>query len=127
MSSCDPSKQVPFSGTAAAKQAWENRSDRAPKLLTEQDFIDFLHTGFDDMFEIAAVPDAVMARMGAVLEANRPVSFVFEGPTVVDGDIFLTIVTSREIGGNVTPHRTTIVVRPEGTHDVWDKDEVSRR
>lgn len=106
-----------------AKQAWAQRGRSGPKLLTEQDYIDFLHTGFDDMFEIAAVPESVMARLGAVLEANRPVSVVFEGPEVVGGDIFLTIVSSRGVGENQTPYRTTIVVRPEGTHDVWNKNE----
>lgn len=103
-----------------AKQAWAKRGRQGETLATLQDFIDFLHTGFDDMFEIAAVPESVMARLRGELDGRCPAAIAIEGPEVVCGDIHMTLVMHPPMSQEV--ERTTIVVRPEGTHDVWDKN-----
>lgn len=126
MSTCDKSKQAPFSVTPTAKEAMRHEQDRL-RLETEQDFIDFLRTGYDDMFELATVPDLVMERMRAQIEPHRPVSAQFDGPYIVDGCIHLTLVVANPEGTQLKPvHRATIIVYPEGGHDMR-YDEVSRR
>lgn len=122
MSTCDKNK-APFTLTASGQQAMKDKSRREGALMTLQDYIDFLHTGYEDMFEIAAAPEAVMNRMRQELDGRCPVAIRTDGPQVVDGCIQMTIESA--MSGTAPLQRTTIIVYPEGDHEVTEGE--SRR
>lgn len=125
MSNCEKGKQVPFS--AAAMEAEQLRAQQAPvgaTLLTQQDYVELLRTGFDDLFEVAVNPDGVMRHLRVEIDANKPVGVGIEGPSVVDGCIHMTLV--RKPPASTIVERMTFIVYPEGDNEMRD-ESVSHR
>jgi len=128
MSSCKKGKQASYAASAAMEEHLRTVKAAAKPpgatLLSQQDYIDLLRTGFDDLFEVAVNPDGVMRQLRAEIDANKPVEVGIEGPSVVDGCIHMTIV--RKPPASTIVDRMTFIVYPEGDLEVRD-DELSHR
>ena len=128
MSSCDKDKPVSYAASAAMEEHLRTVKAAAkppgPTLLSQQDYINLLRTGFDDLFEVAINPEGVMRQLRAEIDVNKPIGVGIEGPIMVDGCIHMTLVRQPPVSTIV--ERMTVIVYPEGDHEVRD-DEVSQR
>lgn len=81
-------------------------------LTTPQGYAEVMGAAFapDAMFETAACPEAVCARLREEILDRKPVGVTVYGPNFVDGDLRLTVLA----GG----HSVDVVVHPEGGYDV---------